>query len=44
MSNLLNGGFLAAGGMEESIPEFFTVDALAKLKQRTTKFDLTSRF
>ena len=44
MSDLLTGGFLAAGGVEESIPEFFGADALAKLKQRTTKFGLTSRF
>jgi hypothetical protein len=44
MSDLLTGGFLAAGGSEDSIPDFFSADALAKLKQKTAKFGLTSRF
>jgi hypothetical protein len=44
ISNLLTTGFLVAGGTEDSIPEFFSADALAKLKQRTSKFGLTSRF
>ena len=44
MSNLLTGGFLAAGGAEDTMPTFFTADALAKLKLRTAKFGLTSRF
>lgn len=44
LSNLLTSGFLAAGGAEDAIPKFFTADALAKLKQRTAKFGLTSRF
>ncbi len=43
MSNLLTTGFLVAGGDEDGIPDFFSADALAKLKQRTSKFGLTSR-
>ena len=43
-ANLLQGGFLAIGGAEERIPECFSADALAKLKQRTAKFRLNSRF
>jgi hypothetical protein len=37
-ANLLTAGFLAAGGAESDIPEFFTAEALAKLIQRTAKF------
>jgi hypothetical protein len=44
ISDLLTGGFLVAGGIEDNVPEFFSVEALAKLKQRTAKFGLTSRF
>ena len=44
ISNLLTVGFLVAGGAEDSIPEFFSSDALAKLMQKTSKFSLTSRF
>ena len=43
MSNLLTAGFVAAGGTEDNIPDFFSADALAKLKQRLAKFGLTSR-
>jgi hypothetical protein len=43
MSDLLTGGFLVAGGAEDALPKFFSGDALAKLKQRTAKFGLTSR-
>jgi hypothetical protein len=43
LSNLLTAGFLAVGGSEGNIPEFFSADALAKLMQRTLKFGLTSR-
>jgi hypothetical protein len=35
LANLLTQGFLAAGGPEDSIPKFFTADALAKLHQRS---------
>jgi hypothetical protein len=42
-SNLLIAGFLTAGGAEDKVPTFFTPDALAKLKQRTAKFGLSSR-
>ena len=34
LSNLLTAGFLTAGGLENDIPKFFSVDALSKLKQR----------
>jgi hypothetical protein len=44
MSELLTSGFLVAGGTEEALPSFFTADALAKLKQRTARLGLTSRF
>jgi hypothetical protein len=44
MSNLLVGGFAVAGGAEDDLPKFFSADALAKLKQRTAKLGLTSRF
>ncbi len=44
ISNLLTAGFTAAGGSEGAMPRFFTIDALTKLKQRTAKFGLTSRF
>ena len=44
ISDLLTGGFLAAGGAEDKIPEFFSADALPKLKQRTAKLGLNSRF
>jgi hypothetical protein len=36
-ANLLIAGFLAVGGAEEDIPDFFTAEALAKLNQRTAK-------
>ena len=42
MSNLLTAGFVVAGGSESAVPKFFSADALAKLKQRTAKFGLTS--
>lgn len=35
VSSLLTAGFLVAGGTEESLPAFFSADALAKLYQRT---------
>jgi hypothetical protein len=43
MSDLLTAGFLVAGGAEEDIPEFFSADALAKLKQRTAKLRMSAR-
>jgi hypothetical protein len=36
LSNLLNAGFLVAGGSEKKIPKIFSADALSKLKQRWT--------
>jgi hypothetical protein len=44
ISNLLTAGFLAARGADRDIPKLFTAEALAKLKQRTSGFGLTSRF
>jgi hypothetical protein len=34
VANLLMQGFVAAGGPEDTIPKFYTADALAKLNQR----------
>lgn len=43
ITNLLTEGFFAEGGDEAKLPTFFTADALAKLKQRTTHFGFNSR-
>ena len=43
ISNLLRDGFWAAGGQEDAVPEFFSAEALAKLKQRNAKLRLRPR-